>query len=49
MESGNESYRGVNSGIDLASIIGKDDDPMNGQCCERMEKIQHVKIEIYEF
>lgn len=30
MESGNESYRGVNSGIDLASIIGKDDDPMNG-------------------
>lgn len=49
MESGNESYRGVNSGIDLASIIGKDDDPMNGQCCERIEKVQHVKIEVYEF
>lgn len=34
-----ESYRGVNSGIDLASIVGKADDPMNGQCCERIEKV----------
>lgn len=44
-----ESYRGVNSGIDLASIVGKGDDPMNGVCCERIEKPDHVKIELYEF
>ena len=43
------SYRAVNNGIDLASIVGKADDPMNGQCCERVEKVDHVKIEVYEF
>lgn len=31
-----DSYRGVNSGIDLASVVSISDDCNNGSCCQRI-------------
>lgn len=43
------SYRGINSGIDLASVVSITDDCNNGQCCQRIQKVAHVEIEVYDF
>lgn len=44
-----DSYRGVNSGIDLANVVSITDDCMNGQCCQRIQKVNHVEIPVYDF
>lgn len=44
-----DSYRGVNSGIDLANVVSITDDCMNGQCCQRIQKVAHVEIPVYDF
>lgn len=43
------SYRGINSGIDLASVVSITDDCNNGQCCQRIQKVSHVEIAVYDF
>lgn len=44
-----DSYRGVNSGIDLASVVSITDDCQNGQCCQRIQQVAHVEIKVYDF
>lgn len=44
-----DSYRGVNSGIDLAQVVSITDDCQNGQCCQRIQQVAHVEIKVYDF
>lgn len=44
-----DSYRGINSGIELASVVSITDDCNNGQCCQRIQKVAHVEIKVYDF
>lgn len=43
------NYRSVDNGIELLKLVGKSDDPENGKCCGRAQRIKHLKIQPYEF
>ena len=45
-----DNYRAISGGVSLSEIVSKkQDDPLNGDCCVRVEKSEHLEISNYDF